>query len=128
MFGSAGVLGYLADASVTLLLEEALGVYLARVPAFLAAATVTWVINRNYTFGKNSTRHNSLFKEYLHYLSVMIFGLMANYATYAVSITILKDRVDYAILLAIAMGSLAGMIFNFINSKKYIYNKPSGNQ
>lgn len=121
-FGLSGVVGYLFDATITTVLKPHLGVYLARIPAFMVAATATWLINRNLTFGKGSSRHESLAKEYLHYLSLMVFGMIVNYAAYAISITFLSD-LSHAVLVCVAIGSLAGMIVNFFTSKKFIFNK-----
>lgn len=120
LFAAAGVLGYLADVFTTVILEPYLGVYLARFPAFFAAATVTWVFNRSITFNGRQSVHQSIFKEYIHYLSLMVVGLVVNYVVYAISITIFKN-IPYAIYLCVALGSLAGMLVNFIMSRKFIF-------
>lgn len=121
-FGIAGVIGYLVDVIVTLVLNPILGEYFARIPGFLAAATATWVFNRLFTFGKESSKHTNIFKEYLHYLSLMVFGLAVNYVTYVIAVSILIDN-KWAIPISIAFGSLAGMTVNYLNAKKYIFNK-----
>lgn len=123
-FGISGVVGYIVDASITTVLDPSLGVYFARIPAFIAAATSTWLINRNLTFGKHTSRHTSLLKEYAHYLSLMIIGLTVNYAAYAVSITMF-GHIPHAVLICVAIGSLSGMFVNFIVSKKFIFTKSS---
>lgn len=120
LFGIAGVLGYLVDVTLTYLLHDATGPYLARIPAFICAATTTWIFNRWLTFAATEKRHKSLWKEYLHYLSLMVFGLIVNYVVYAVSITILGNN-KYSILICVALGSLAGMVVNYMNSKKHLY-------
>ena len=127
LFGVAGVVGYVVDATITTLLESYLGVYFARVPSFLAAATTTWLINRTFTFGAHSSHHTSIIKEYFHYLSLMVVGLAVNYAAYAISITVLQGG-RYAVLICVAIGSLAGLLVNFVVSKRYIFNKPSDQQ
>ena len=123
LFGVAGVIGYLVDVLVTLLLAPVLGVYAARIPAFVAAATATWLVNRSVTFKAHTSKHQSLWREYVHYVSLMVFGLVVNYLVYVTAITIMKDM-QYAIIISIALGSLSGMVVNFINSKKYIFNQP----
>ena len=119
-FGIAGVAGYLVDVAVTSLCKTFLGIYGARIPAFIAAATATWLFNRTLTFAAKKRVHESVFNEYLHYLSLMIFGLVVNYLVYAFSVTILKGQ-PFNIYISVALGSLAGMTINFFNSKKFLY-------
>ncbi|MDB5177134.1 MAG: GtrA family protein [Candidatus Saccharibacteria bacterium] len=120
LFAVAGVLGYLVDAGVTTILHPLIGPYLARIPAFIGAATATWVFNRTLTFVAADKIHKSLMKEYFHYLSLMLLGLVVNYIVYAVSITFIGSN-NYSILICVALGSLAGMVVNFINTKRYLY-------
>lgn len=119
-FGIAGVLGYLVDVTLTTLLHPLAGPYIARIPSFIGAATVTWLFNRTFTFAHAEKRHQSIWKEYLHYLGLMVFGLATNYAAYAISITFIGNN-KYAIPLCVAIGSLAGMVVNYVNSKKHLY-------
>jgi len=126
LFGISGVAGYIVDASITLFLEPVLGVYVSRIPAFAMAATVTWLINRNITFRNKKSQHNKLWKEYTHYLSLMIFGAVVNYVVYAVSITFLKD-LNYAVFICVGIGSLVGMIANYFTSNRFIYNQTRDN-
>lgn len=115
-----GFAGYVVDVVTTSALQDALNVYLARVPAFMAAVTTTWVLNRSFTFKNRSVAHSSRTREYLHYLSLMLVGLAANYAAYAVTITLIPDTF-YPIPISVAVGSITGMIFNFQTARKYIY-------
>jgi len=127
MFAVAGVIGYGADVTVTMLFHSLLGVYFARFPAFMAAATITWLFNRSITFKNRHSRHTSIIKEYIHYVSLMTFGLVVNYAAYAVSITVLANQ-RFAIPICVAIGSLAGLLVNFFMSKRYVYTKESADK
>lgn len=120
-FGIAGFVGYLVDAGVTILLSSSLSPFVSRVPAFILAATATWIINRNITFSKDSRKYNNVFYEYLHYISLMTLGIVVNYIVYAIILIFLPQN-PVSILFGIAVGSLAGMIVNYLNSKKYIFN------
>ena len=122
LFGISGVAGYLADSSITFFLKPVLGLYASRIPAFAIAATVTWLINRNITFRDKKSRHDKLWKEYTHYLSLMMLGAVVNYVVYAVSITFLKD-LNYAVFICVGIGSLVGMIVNYLTSNRFIYNQ-----
>lgn len=119
-FGVAGVIGYLVDVTITIVSQPLLGAYFGRVPAFIAAATATWLFNRTLTFAAKNKVHESLFHEYFRYLGLMVFGLIVNYAVYALSITFL-GRHNYAIFISVALGSLAGMSVNYLNSKRFLY-------
>lgn len=124
LFAVAGLLGYMVDVLVTIMLNELVNPYIARIPGFVAAATATWLFNRNYTFGVNKSKYASLWKEYLHYVGLMTIGLMVNYGIYVLAVTMLPTSI-YKIPLSVALGSLAGMTVNYINSKKYIFNQNS---
>jgi len=121
VFGIAGVVAYLVDVSLTTLLEPYLGVYIARIPAFLAAATTTWVINRKITFRHRPSKYKNLLAEYGHYLSLMLVGAIVNYVAYAIAVTFIQG--DFKVVISVAIGSLAGMGVNFITSRKYIYKE-----
>lgn len=120
MFGAAGIVGYLVDVSLTSLFEPIVGVYFARIPAFISAATATWVINRSFTFSARKPHHKSLKSEYLHYLSLMVGGALVNYMVYVVTVTYLRGS-SFDIYIAVALGSLAGMMLNYLTSRRYIY-------
>lgn len=120
VFGIAGVFGYGVDVICTLLLSNIVGPYIARIPAFIGAATATWIINRNITFNKINRVHDNLLKEYTHYVTLMLLGLIVNYTVYVITISMLGDG-TYTIALSVALGSLAGMFVNYFNSKKYIF-------
>lgn len=124
LFAVAGLLGYIVDVLVTIMLNEVVNPYIARIPGFVAAATATWLFNRNYTFGVNKSKYATIWKEYLHYVGLMTIGLMVNYAVYVLAVTMLPVSI-YEIALSVAFGSLAGMAVNFINSKRYIFNQNS---
>lgn len=126
-FGIAGILGYLIDVALTTVFLPFVGPYVARVPSFIGAATVTWLFNRRFTFADTERRYQHLWKEYLHYLGLMVFGLATNYTVYAVSITLIGSN-KYAIPLCVAFGSLAGMVVNYVNSKKHLYRTKPNNK
>jgi putative flippase GtrA len=121
-FGIAGTVGFFIDVAVTVLFEPLIGDYLARIPGLVAAATSTWLINRSLTFKTRKSRHTSVWKEYLHYLSLMFAGAVISYGVYAVIVTLVSYS-PFRILIAIALGSLAGMVVNYLSSRRFVYNK-----
>lgn len=121
-FAFAGLIGYIIDVAITSSLSQFLGVYIARIPAFIGAVTVTWVINRQLTFKHRKSTYDNILKEYLHYAALMIGGLIVNYVVYSIAITFTGDS-RYAIMFCVALGSLSGMVVNYLSSKRFIFKK-----
>lgn len=118
-FGLAGTVGFLVDAAVLYALKSELGLFVARGVSFLSAVLATWLINRSVTFVHRRTEM-SVHREFLMYVAVMIVGGMVNYASYAWLILEYRFVSDHPIV-GVAIGSLAGMFLNLLNSRFLIY-------
>lgn len=118
-FGLAGTAGFLIDSAVLYTLKSALGLYTARFISFLCAVVGTWLINRNLTFQHYSSQL-SLSQEFLRYLPMMLLGGIFNYLVYALSVYNLPTAKEYPVL-AVALGSLAGMIVNYLQMKLVLF-------
>lgn len=114
----AGLLGLLVDVAVLYLAAPWLGWYAARVLSFLAAATVTWQVNRRYTFADAAPRA-SLLREYLVYLSAMLGGAAVNYAVYVLTLHWLSGT--WAAAIGVALGSAAGLVVNFVSARYLVF-------
>lgn len=124
-FCLVGALGFVIDAGVLqlLLLTLAANPYKARIFSFLAAASVTWLCNRRYTF---RTANRASRAEWLRYVGLMAVGALVNYAVYALCIA----TVAYARAqpwTAVAAGSVAALGINFALSRLLFQPKASGN-
>jgi putative flippase GtrA len=119
-FGGIGVAGLIVDMAVLRLMLSAvgLGLYSGRVVSFLAAATVTWLGNRLLTF--RDRRSPRYIDEWLRFLAVNGPGGAVNYAVYAVLVTHVAMLAEHASL-AVAVGSVAGMLFNFTGSALIVF-------
>lgn len=118
-FGMVGGIGFVVDAGVLqTLLWLGVGPYLGRLVSFLAAATATWLLNRRYTF--RAASHRGLLREWLHYLSLMAVGGSANYGAYALCVANVALIRQYPVI-GVAVGSLAGMSFNFLSAKYLVF-------
>lgn len=125
-FGLVGVAGLVVDTAVLYALlygiglerVEEWGFLAARVPSFLAAATATWALNRVFTF-KEAAR-GSLHRQWAAFVAANAFGGVVNYAAYAGCIAYGEPFLSYPVL-GVAIGSLAGMFFNFAASKKLVF-------
>lgn len=110
-FGAVGTLGFLVDVAVLYATAPWAGWYAGRVLSFLAAATATWQLNRRWTFADAAPSHREGRAAYARYLLTMVAGAAVNYAAYAATIG-LAD-VLLAPALGVALGSIAGLAFNF---------------
>jgi putative flippase GtrA len=122
-FLCVGVTGFLADAGMLIVLFHWAGadIYLSRLLAFIFAVTVTWILNRTYTFqAKSSVR---LHHEYLRYMSTQIGGAAINFGVYAVCLHFSTLMSQWPVT-ALATGSVVAMAFNFL-AMKFLVFKPA---
>ena len=116
-FGVVGVIGFIINAGMVELFAPNIGLILAQVFAFPAAVTATWWLNQRYTFGKSRYAWHH---ELLRYIAANALGWVANNGIYF--FMILKfSLIQNHPSLAVAAGSLAGMIFNFSFSKWIVF-------
>ena len=115
LFCVSGGLALFVDIGVLYVSRPWLGNYGGRVLSFLAAATFTWMFNRNITF--KGPKEGSVLKEYLSYMSSMAVGGAINYATYAACIQAF-DAVRAQPAWGVAMGSVVALGFNFMAARR----------
>ena len=118
-FACVGAITFVVDAGV---LTAALAIapgrfYLGRVVSYLTAASAGWWLNRRFTFGGRGRR----WRQWLRYLVANLSGGLANYAVYAVLIEIVPLCRSHPTL-AVAAGSLAGLVLNFAASRRFVFN------
>lgn len=120
LFCIGGVIGFVVDAGVLRVLVSVFGLnaYGARLISFLAAATATWIWNRNATF--SGTRNFGLLGEWGRYLFAMSGGFVVNYSTYALVYTLLPLAQRFPEI-AVAAGSVGGLVVNYAASRMWIY-------
>lgn len=119
-FGVSGVLGLLVDMGVLWLAGPWLGLYGGRVLSFLCAATSTWAFNRRQTFAPTGRQGKTLAAEYLAYLGTMSVGGAVNYGAYVAFVRHFPELPGFA-LWGVAVGSLAGLGFNFASARFLIF-------
>jgi putative flippase GtrA len=117
-FALVGVIGFIVDASVLRLVVATCGInlYAGRVVSFLTAATVTWALNRSFTFRHSGPRA----AQWLRFVCVNALGASVNFGTYALMIATVAIARRYPSL-AVACGSLAGMGLNFTLMRKVVF-------
>jgi putative flippase GtrA len=121
-FGLTGALGFVVDAGVLHLMVALLqtNVYLARACSFTCAATATWSINRAFTFSAPRRSAQGLRAEWAAYFVASLGGGCVNYAVFAVAVHSSRLLHQFPTI-AVAIGTLAGMVFNFVMYARYVF-------
>ena len=125
-FAAIGALGLPVDAGVLWLMTHRLGLdpYSGRVVSWLSAATFTWMGNRYFTF--LAARARGLLataKEWLRFLAANAVGGLVNVGLYSTLVRFAPPPIGN-LYVALVLGVLAGLIFNFTLSKTMVFKGP----
>ncbi|MGR8981491.1 MAG: GtrA family protein [Gammaproteobacteria bacterium] len=120
-FALIGVVGYVVNAGIVEAIAPAKGPFAAQGLAFPVAVTVTWWLNRRYTFGASQ---RAIHYEWLRFVLANALGWIANNGAYVWMIFSFPLAYKHPAL-AVAVGSLAGMIFNFALSRQIVFKTPN---
>ena len=121
----AGGVGFFVDTAVLyLMIWLGLGYFAGRAISFLCAVWATWQLNRRFTFA--SSRKQSAWAEWVRYLAAMPIGGGVNYAAYSAVVSMLHPA-PWLPLLAVAAGSIAGLVVNFATAKWWVFKHASSN-
>lgn len=118
MFGTVGVVGFLFDTATVYSLRHWLGLYGAGAAAYGVAATVTWLLNRLWTFrglGSGPVHH-----QWARFLFVNLGGFILNRGAYALLVTFVALCAEQPVY-AVAGGAVAGMFVNFSLSRAVVF-------
>ena len=118
MFGSVGVAGFVVDTATVYALRHALGLYGAGMAAYLLAASVTWILNRLWTFRGQGT--GPVHRQWARFLAVNMSGFVLNRGTYALLVTFVPLCAEQPVY-AVAAGAVAGMFVNFGLSRRVVF-------
>jgi len=119
-FGIIGVAGFVID-SVCLYVFIYLfnmDFYTGRLASFSIAVTFTWYGNRIFTF--RDRRGVGLFREWGRFVLANLPGGFVNYGMYAASVMSFEFARSHPAV-AVALGSLAGLIANFTATIRLVY-------
>jgi putative flippase GtrA len=118
MFGSVGAVGFVADTATVYALRHSLGLYGAGAVAYGVAATVTWLLNRVWTFRGKGT--GPAHRQWARFLLVNLGGFVLNRGTYAVLVTFVPLCAAEPVW-AVAAGAVVGMFLNFSLSRAMVF-------
>lgn len=118
-FGVVGTIGFVVDTAVLYAgLALGLGLYGGRAVSYLAAATTTWALNRAWTF--RAAGQAPMARQWAVFVLVNLLGFACNYGTYALLVAGVPLVAAHPVL-GVAAGSLAGMVGNFVLSRRYVF-------
>lgn len=124
LFGIVGTIGFVVDSSVLYAgLFIGFGPYLGRIISYICAASVTWYLNRRWTF-QASTSKDGKKAEWAKFVVLNLGGFAVNYGTYLAALSWLTFLGFYpalAPLMAVAAGSVAGLFVNFAINKYLVF-------
>ncbi len=104
-----------------LLVADQSGIYTARALSFPVAASVTWYLNRLWTFRERAT--NRVGREYVAYLLVQIIGALSNFLLYAALLHFFFEERSDKVLPALAAGAALGLTINYLGSRATVFTK-----
>jgi putative flippase GtrA len=120
-FGLVGGAGFVVNeaALFAIIALVHLGPKLAQIPAFFVAVTFTWWGNRVLTFREHAAQ-TSLLREWGKFVAANALGALANYAVYLslLGFAPYPANIPY---IALAAGTLVGLVFNFTLSKRFVF-------
>lgn len=121
-FVLVGGVGFCVDASILALLTHYAhwSPWLARLPSFLTAVAVTWLMNRHYTFaGRGLDRPAA---EAAWYATIQGAGALINLAIFGVVLA-QWGTTGFMPVIALAIGAIGGLVFNFSISNFLLYRR-----
>lgn len=127
-FAVVGCTIALIDVGLLYLLNAfGLNIYIARIPSYLAAMTVGYILNRYFTFHHLETGR-ALWHSLLRHYSVHSVGGVLNYGVFTVTLIVGQYLGGQASasgtlpFIAVWVGGMVGMCFNFFFSKKAVFD------
>lgn len=123
-FAIIGAIGFFVDAMVLKLfllwIED--DPILGRGISFPIAATVTWLLNRRYTFIAENGNYTSLYREWLAYILVNSIGFGVNLIVFILAMYFIDLAKLYPIV-TLAFASFVAMFFNYLGSKYLVFER-----
>ncbi len=119
-FGVTGIAGFIVDAGLIAIFTQAfgLGPIVAQLIGFTAAVTVTWLINRQWTFAEHAS--DKWFHELTRYVAANSVGALVTNSIYILLVLSASIFTNEPVL-AVAVGAVVGLFFNFTASRAFVF-------
>ena len=122
-FGVVGTIGFGWDTGTVYATRPLVGLLPSIALGFLVAATMNWLLNRLWTFRDHVSRI-PLLRQWALYLAANSLGVVLNRGTVTV-LVLTVPLCHRQPVLALACGSLAGLVANFTLSQRYVFRRRS---
>jgi putative flippase GtrA len=127
-FAFVGGVGFVVDTLVFILLYQVLelDMMVARLFAFIVAATTTWLGNRLFTFSSQCTSNKLI--QWQRFISVACFSAIPNFLVFKLVMSLINSYF-LSVYIALALGVLTGMVSNFWLSERWVFatREPNSN-
>jgi putative flippase GtrA len=90
----------------------------ARIPSFITAVLVTWLLNRRHTFPNRGLQRRST--EALFYTTIQSGGALINLGIFGACLALMPELATMLVI-PLAIGAVGGFAFNFVLSSKWLY-------
>ncbi len=117
-FGLVGAVGFVANVAALYAVRWLVGLYAGGVLAWLVAATVTWALNRAWTFSGRSSL--PAHRQWPLFLAANAAGFVLYYGTYAGLVSYSPLCAHWPVL-GVFGGMLAGIAANFTLSRALVF-------
>lgn len=107
------------DVAVLYATLPVLGLYAGRLASYTSAVAATWWLNRHTTFSDMGSGKSKI-REFGIYYLLMSFGGAVNYGCYSLMVSKLFTP-GVEPFLGVAIGSLAGLVFNLVSSRYLLF-------
>jgi putative flippase GtrA len=125
-FAIVGGTGFFVNEAVLFVFIKLLhlNAYAAGGLAFLVTVTYTWMGNRLLTFRSEAAKGvRGMALEWAKFVAANLLGFVANYSTYSALVMFARAPLNSPYL-ALACGTLVGLLFNFTLSKRLVFRDP----
>ena len=122
-FIGVGAIGFAVDASILTALVVGWGQdpYRARGLSFAIAVTVTWYLNRRWSFAPRANQRKTA--EYARYVAVQLTAAIINLSVYTACLKINPVLRSYPAL-PLAIGSAVALVLNYLGARYFVFTKP----
>lgn len=93
-------------------------IYYCRIITFIPSVILAWWLNRRFTF--ISVKGLRWWRELLRYVVVNATGSLVNFGAFFLALHFVDPIKPFPVA-ALAIGSVAGMFFNFVSSKMLVF-------
>lgn len=117
-FAVVGLAGFVFASAVLYAARRPLGLYGAGLLAYAATATMTWALNRVWTFDHDNSR--PAHQQWALFVVVNAVGFALNWGTYALLVMLVRICAEEPVL-ALAAGSATGALANFALARAIVF-------